>query len=91
MLLVLALTVAGGGGCATGHKSALPAAHRIPDSARERLAGLREAEPEAKAGAVEERFSAESDKQLREEARAAKAERQRRVDVVEPAKKPLRK
>jgi hypothetical protein len=91
MVLVLALVGLVGGGCATSHRAALPTARRIPDSAPERLAGLREANPETRAAAVEERFNAEADKERREEARAAKAERERRVDVVEPAKKPPKK
>jgi hypothetical protein len=84
VLMVLAL-IASTGGCA--HHAATSTATRIPDSAPERVAGLREANPETKAAAVEDRFAPAEDRARREEARAAKAARQTRVDVVEPKKK----
>jgi hypothetical protein len=89
MLVTLVLISSLGGGCATTRgKPAQPLSHRIPDSAPERLAGLREAEPETNAAGTEERFGFEKDKERREEARAAKAERERRVDVVDKTTKP---
>jgi hypothetical protein len=88
VLMVLAV-IASTAGCA--HRAATSTPTRIPDSAPERVAGLREANPEAKAGAVEDRFAPDEDRARREEARAARAARQTRVDVVEPKKKPASK
>jgi hypothetical protein len=88
--MILAL-VASIGGCAAGRQAARPTSARIPTSAPERLAGLREANPQTKAAEAEQRFSAEEDKQRREDARAAKAARQTQVDVVENKKKTVKK
>jgi hypothetical protein len=84
-LLMISLLVSSA--CATSHPASPPVARRIPDSAPERLAGQREATPEMRAAAAEDRFAAEEDKERREEARAAKAAQQQRVDVVEKNKK----
>jgi hypothetical protein len=85
----LLLAAAMGGGCA--HGGAGRTAERAPETASDRLTTLREAEPEAKAAAVEQRFKAGEDKERKEEAKAAKAQQQQRVDVVEPKHKPLPK
>jgi hypothetical protein len=89
--LVVLLSMTAAGGCATGRQAARPAPRRIADSAPERLTGLREANPEQKAAATEARFGAEEDKKRREDARAARADQQTRVDVVEKKKKPVTK
>jgi hypothetical protein len=70
-------------GCATGARARAP---REPDSAAERLAALREATPELKAGALEERFAGEEDRQRREAERAARADRQHRIELMEKEK-----
>jgi hypothetical protein len=90
-LVGLALALVAGGGCASTRKATVPPSHRIPDSASERLTGLREANPEVKAETVEKRFAAEKARERQEAARAAADARQRRVDVVEPKKKPPQK
>jgi hypothetical protein len=72
-------------GCATGVPRVR--ARREPDSAAERLAALREATPELNAAALEERFAAEEDHERREAERAARAERQHRIELMEKARK----
>lgn len=89
-LLMLVLFGFVAGACASSHQAIRPPTQRIPDSVPERIAGLRASQPETNAAATEERFGAEADRDRRDKARAAKAERERRVDVIERAKK-LRK
>jgi hypothetical protein len=72
-------------GCATG--AGRIRVRRDPESAAERTAALREATPELKAAALEERFAAEEDHERREAERAARAERQHRIELMEKARK----
>jgi hypothetical protein len=83
--LLLAAAGAGAGllGCATAPRVSPP---RVRDSAAERLAGLREATPELEAAAIEERFAPEEDKERRDAERAARADRQHRIEVMEKQK-----
>lgn len=86
--MMMVLVMAGAGACASSRATTHGPVARVPDTTAERVAGLREANPEAKAEAVEARFSADAAKERRAADNAARDARQRRVDVVDKTKPP---
>jgi hypothetical protein len=84
--MMMVLVMAGAAACASSRTTTHSPAARVPDTTAERVAGLREANPEANAEAVEARFSADAAKERRAADKAARDERQRRVDVVDKTK-----